>query len=93
MAMTGANQASLPHEPRNAFTAVLLSASLQLGMDTGRPIRLARRGVHRAHPLQQRRVGYGMGRRRPINPGIVDAGVKLARAGFDLLPARVLNPT
>jgi hypothetical protein len=41
MAMTGAHQASLPHQPRNPFAAVLLSVPLQFDMDTGRPIRLA----------------------------------------------------
>ena len=37
----------------------------------GAPICLARTGVHRAHSLQQRRVGRGMGRWRAVNPGVV----------------------
>ena len=39
--MAGANQASLPHQPRNPFAAVLLAIPLQLGVDTRCPIDLA----------------------------------------------------
>ena len=69
--VTGTDQASLPHQPRNPFAAVLLAMPLQFGMDAGRSIRLARAGVHRAHSLQQRRVSRGMDRRRAVNPGVV----------------------
>jgi len=69
--MTGTHQTSLPHKPGNSFAAVPLSASLQLGMDAWRPIRLARTGVHRAHSLQQRPVRNNMGRRRSMDPGVI----------------------
>jgi hypothetical protein len=62
MPMAGPNETGLPHQPRNPLSAMLLAMPLQFGVNAWRPIRLARAGVHRAHSLQQRRVGNCMGR-------------------------------
>ena len=37
MPMTGANQTSLAHQPRDPLAAMLLAVPLQLGMNTGAP--------------------------------------------------------
>ena len=48
-----------------------LAQALEIGVNTGCAVRLARTAVHGPDPLQQRRIGHRMARRRPLPPGIV----------------------
>ena len=69
------------HRARNTLASVLFPTCPQLGMYARRSIGLARAGVDGPHPLQQRRVGQGVGRRGAVPPGIIARLRNIQHAG------------
>ncbi len=76
-APAGTNQSGRPLQPRDAFVYVALPAGAQFSMHLRRGLGFALAGVQSPHPLQRRRIGERMRRRRPPVPGVV-AGLRHA---------------
>ena len=69
--MTDAGEPVLAHQPSDTLAAVTLAARAQGGMNTRHAVGLARAGVYRPDPLQQRGVGNRTIRWRSPQPRVV----------------------
>jgi hypothetical protein len=59
--MAGADQTGRAHQPCDPLAPVPLTLAAQVGVNARRAIGLPRGGMDGPDPLQQRRVGFGMG--------------------------------
>ncbi len=66
-----AHEARGAHQACDPLAAMLLPSCPQLGMNTGRSVCLVRAGTDGPDPLEQRRIGQGMGERRTLEPSVV----------------------